>query len=351
MGASFTELAIAPPTRNDPYPPLPLEIDDEHLFISHVEPQRPGTVSRLAGFNLNVRTYMSYTPIATMELAYGVDELFDWPRQKRIYEDCLQNAKRVLEDAPRELLLNPENQQSDYVDTDSRQYFPPTTDLPGERLGSINESYTKEIETRINIQYEIQKANIFASQLATRSYIVEKYWNLFEAVQRQKATSSPRSVHDSPAMGGNGIDSIIAMSSPHRQNPISTSDIHNSDNVYEAMEAQMSNERESIVKDLLQVLGSISQVNMEPNGGSFINKIRQIASTLLDIPRNRKSPLALRSEEYLAHFMAVLMKLERVSPTKSGGAIWEDEEEELRNWADLREFQQKFLSGGGFDHF
>ena len=103
---------------------------------------------------------------------------------------------------------------------------------------------------------------------------------------------------------------------------------------------------------------------MEPNGGSFvsilpsslvstdklqINKIRQIASTLLETPESRKGPLALKSQEYLSRFLDVLMKLERVSP--GGGASGNEvdaEEEELRHWADLREYQLRFLQSGGF---
>jgi hypothetical protein len=130
------------------------------------------------------------------------------------------------------------------------------------------------------------------------------------------------------------------------------------------VEMRMSTERESIVKDLLKVLGSISQVNMEPNGGSFINKIRQIASTLLDTPRNHKGPLALRAEEYLGQFLDVLTRFEGVPkrsdpaapvPVLGGGAQEQmrydaemDEEVELRNWADLREYQTRFARSGGF---
>lgn len=43
------------------------------------------------------------------------------------------------------------------------------------------------------------------------------------------------------------------------------------------------------------------------------------------------------------------MKLERVSPaikTEESGEA--DEEEELRNWADLREAQMQFMQAGGF---
>jgi hypothetical protein len=81
-----------------------------------------------------------------------------------------------------------------------------------------------------------------------------------------------------------------------------------------------------------------------------INKIRQIASTLLETPENRKGPMAMRGQEYLKKFLDVLMKLERISPgplTDSRDPA-ELEEEELRNWADLRENQMQFLKAGGF---
>jgi len=115
--------------------------------------------------------------------------------------------------------------------------------------------------------------------------------------------------------------------------------------------AALAAERENIVRDLLRVLGSISQVNMEPNGGSFINKIRQIASTLIETPQNRKGPLEIKAEEYLGRFLDVLMKLERISPAagqSESADTAEDEEEELRNWADLREYQTRFAQAGGF---
>lgn len=44
------------------------------------------------------------------------------------------------------------------------------------------------------------------------------------------------------------------------------------------------------------------------------------------------------------------MKLERISPDvrseSAEGLV--DEEEELRNWADLREYQMRFAQSGGF---
>jgi len=76
-------------------------------------------------------------------------------------------------------------------------------------------------------------------------------------------------------------------------------------------------------------------------------KIRSIASTLLDVPDQRKGQLALQAQEYLAAFLKILMKLERVSPANGDLDEAEDEETELRNWADLRDYQLKFAQQGG----
>lgn len=100
-------------------------------------------------------------------------------------------------------------------------------------------------------------------------------------------------------------------------------------------------------------------------------KVRSIASTLLETPDQRKGPLAMQAQvrslshhrpmswcqslmhlqEYLSAFLKILMRLERVSPANSNAddsSDPEDEEAELRNWADLREYQLKFTQQGGF---
>ena len=78
LGASFSELVIPPATPSEPYPPLPAEIDDFCIYPTHNEPQPPGLVPMMAGFNANVKVYRSYDPLATMELAWGIDAVVDW---------------------------------------------------------------------------------------------------------------------------------------------------------------------------------------------------------------------------------------------------------------------------------
>lgn len=254
LGASFGELVIPPPTPNEPYPPLPLEVDDEYIYVDHVDPQPPGLISKLTGFNTGIRIYMTCTPLATMELAYGIDEVFDWTRQMRVLGDCLRAVKRTLDIIPQELMLQPGSQPGEFATSDRTAFTPG----PEFGVGEERKWVSGALESRLKIQLEIQKANIYASQLGTRSYIVEKYWNLLEVHKRDEIIDGSNSGQlTSPGLMSSGLDGI---SRPPTDN-------------YEAIETMISNERENIVKDLLRVLGSISQVNMEPNGASFVSPL------------------------------------------------------------------------------
>ena len=55
LGGSITELFIPPETSAAPYPPLPLEVDDNCIFSDRIIPQPAGTSSELVGFNANVK--------------------------------------------------------------------------------------------------------------------------------------------------------------------------------------------------------------------------------------------------------------------------------------------------------
>ncbi|KXT02383.1 hypothetical protein AC578_237 [Pseudocercospora eumusae] len=356
LGASFGELVIPPPTHTEPYPPLPTEVDDFCIYPTHTEQQPAGLVPMIAGFNANVRVYSSYNALATMEMAWGIDAVVDWDRQKRVLHESLRRCKEAMSNLPAEITV----QTNGGTPNQSNGFYPAFAQPhlgrdPAQSLMSPSSRVTAEQspEDRRRSQHEIQKANIYASSLATRSYLVEKYWNLCEAHQRSKQ-SQPGSLPSSPGIGvmAAGIDSMVP------QMPTSH---------YDMIESEMREERESIVKDLLIVLGSIDQVNMEPNADSFVShahldepmsfvltqpcqtmKIRSIASTLLETPDQRKGQLAIQAQEYLSAFLKILMKLERVSPANSDSNDQpEDEDAELRTWADLREYQMKFAQQGG----
>jgi hypothetical protein len=91
-----------------------------------------------------------------------------------------------------------------------------------------------------------------------------------------------------------------------------------------------------------------------------MHKVRQIASTLLEVPRSDTGQYTLCAKEYLNAFLEVLLKLELASPVASTERDVptanhpstttenDDEETQLRHWAGLSEYQRKFAEAGGF---
>lgn len=364
------ESFFPPETPSNPYPPLPVEVDDFCIFPTHIEPQPPGMIPSIAGFNANVRVFASYDPLWKMEVSWGIDSIVDWDRQKQILHESLRRCKSSISSLPQELMVwphtspfgGPASDQNGHPTSgaDSYPQFQPY--MPHNDPAMLNIHEEPSPEERRRLQYEIQKANIYASSLCTRSYLVEKYWNLCEAHNRRRAANSANSTGSapsSPGIMGAGLDGLLQNSgqAPHNLGPTS--------GAFEAIEREMYDEREAIIKDLLTVLGSINQVNMEPNGDSFVSaplsdrlcpsfanklqtmKIRSVASTLLDVPKQRKGSVAQQAEQYLAAFLDILMKLERAGPAHNDPERPEDEEAELRQWADLREYQMKFAQQGG----
>ncbi|KAF2477935.1 uncharacterized protein BDR25DRAFT_330548 [Lindgomyces ingoldianus] len=338
LGASFGELAILPSTPSEPLPPLPLEIDDPYVYPQDIMSQPPGVVSLITGFNTNVRIYNSYSTLSTAEMVFGVDELFDWDRQQKILEQSLQRCKQVLDGIPDVLQVQPKDSQHGKFGQRTQPYYPPMPEYVNVRDPTNVFNGMESQEARRHQQYEIQKANIYASHLSIRSHLVEKYFALLDKHSHARTQAA---LQGSPSMLTSGLDPQITDSSGIDG---------------ELLEKVMMEEREQVVKDVLVVLGSIDMVNMEPNGDSFTQKIRQIARTLLDVPKERRGSLALQQhQDYLYKFLDVLSKLERVSPEGSdpntNGGELADEESELRHWADLRDYQLKFQEQGGIYGF
>lgn len=334
-----------------------------HIFPTQIQAQQPGVVSLITGFNLNVRIFLSYSSLATAEMAFGVDEVFDWDRQQRILEQSLQRCRAVLDSIP-DLLKVHGRPGYEPVQQPKQPYYPPMPEYQDMRNSTQNGFTSAEVPDKR--RYEIQKANVYASHLATRSYLVEKYF--FQLEKAKHAKTQATSTNELAT----GLDRLVGAA------PIDV----------DRLEKTMSDERDQVVKDLLVVLGSIDMVSMEPSGDSFVSppyhfpilppflslshslpyfssrspisqqtqKIRAIARTLLDVPHDRKGSVALQHQDYLYKFLDILSKLERVGGESSGEGSGVaggedgrglDEESELRLWADLREHQLRFQEGGG----
>jgi hypothetical protein len=322
LGASINEIPLPPPTNQEPYPDLPMEVDDEYIFADHIRPQPEGVMPLITGFNHNIDIYMAMNELVGVDMCYGIT-FFEWSAQKTMLSNALQTTKSTLAQLPPELQVKIDpgklEEGGESPDTSGLQYYPPAfpaTQPPND----VRYTLAEDPQRRRNLQFEIQKANIYASQLATRSYFVERYLNLRDAHPSQ-ANFAENAENGTKGDGGSK-DEIDTM-------------------VY--------NERELIVQNLLTVLSSITQRNMEPNGASLVNKIRQVASTLLHDAPERKGPVAMKAEEYLGKFLEILMKLEKSGGSTVPGTMTpQDEEEELQHWASLRDYQIQFAANGGF---
>ncbi|KAI9894127.1 MAG: hypothetical protein M1814_003981 [Vezdaea aestivalis] len=239
LGAPLAELIIPPAGPKYQYPSLPAEVDDEYITATQLGPQPASKLSKLAGFNINVRIYTAYDPLIAMEMGYGIDPCKDWARQRRILMQCLNNVKSIAAEIPTPLALG-----------DCR---------------TTGHDHTSEAPDRA-IPFEIEKANICASQLGTRSYIVEKYWHLFDAQGRRRTCFA-------------------------QHFPSPSSECTNTRDQDE-IEVTMWQEREQVIHELSRAIESSCLEHIEPLWQSFINKVRLIASTLIGSHPGPDLPIA-----------------------------------------------------------
>ncbi|KAK0648108.1 hypothetical protein B0T16DRAFT_324136 [Cercophora newfieldiana] len=369
LGAPQSEIVLPPPTPSEPYPELPAEVDDRYILRSQILGQPDGIISLLTGFNHAIKIYMTMNGLVSVELSYGITTL-PFHDQKVMLDECVQAVKQVMEMLPRDLtLMNmqydsgngevshgmgnfplSDPQLSMLDDLGGFQYYPPAypAHQPPQDIRHMMETHP---ERRRLLQYEIQKANIYVSQLATRSYYVERYLNLRDAHRQHMRAQAAQAYTP-----GDGIDSSSKSVAAAALQAVAEQP--------DPIDESMSAEREQVVQSLVTVLGSISQRNLEPNGGSLIHKIRQVASTLVNDAPQRKGPLAIKAEELLVRFVEILTRLEKTGAGSGGAPVGttipgnpgngtmtlQDEEEELRSWADLREHQLRFYQNGGFLH-
>ncbi|ODA81293.1 hypothetical protein RJ55_04258 [Drechmeria coniospora] len=330
LGASHSDLIIAPSTPSLPYPAYPENVDDVCVVARDIVHQPDGAVTLLTGFRFAIDIYTTMNGVVSLELAYGMSTL-PWPDQRLLLRDGLLAAKGIIDNLPPELQLGSHADADDAdslanLDDSGLQYVPPLWPEP-QPAHDIRVAIKAEPSRRRRLQYEIQKANLFVSQLATRSYFVELYFNLRDVYLRDPQQQAMGQSDEESALRDADDKDILDL---------------------------MSQERELLVQNLLTVLGLVSQRNLEPNGGSIISKIRQLASTLLADAPERKGPFALKAEEALSELVAVLLKLEGTGFAADGRApdpslmTAEDEEDELRHWADLREHQLRFAANGSY---
>jgi hypothetical protein len=301
-----------------PYPDLPANTDDKDIMANGVDDRGAEGVTVVTGFRFATEVYMTMNQIVAVDISYGVGSM-PWTQQKDMFKNALFAAKDILTRLPTELQLLPPGQAEAGELNHHLESLEPSqgVTLSNEMRNAIKNNPAR----RRQMQCEIQKANIFLSQLATRSYYVELYFT-----RRAEHFAELEDLMDTGAEDAT-----------REQEQKDETDVY----------ALMVQERDTVIQDLQSVLATIHQLDLEPNGGSLINKIRQIASTLVTRATGNPS-----MQETLNDLVKTSMKLERMGTTRgrdgSSAVTAADEEEELQNWADLRGQMLRFINQGGF---
>lgn len=124
-------------------------------------------------------------------------------------------------------------------------------------------------------QFEIMRANVHITGIYIRSTILEMCLNKLQTIDR---SASPGRTPDAKQL--------------------------------DIITAQLWQMKESLARELLDVLSISSSDTLESNGSSLIQKIREIAATFLDYGDAQLRDIERRSREYLEQFAEILANLD-----------------------------------------
>ncbi|KAL8852246.1 MAG: hypothetical protein Q9221_002848 [Calogaya cf. arnoldii] len=315
LGVSARELNVPPPTASEPYPDLPLEIDDGYIMPQGARPMPEGEISKLAGFNAIMQVYKACADVGAMDVVYGGSDPSARPHQKAVLLRSLDSVEGVLGITPSIFL----SRQKGSSNEAARQpdYPLPTPGYVGH--GVLVPFQTDGPNQQKETAIEIQKANLYGAQLATRSYLLQKCLNLPEDFHSNNNLST--SQEESGENANADVGSI-------NKNKAASDD-------------GLTEGRDRLLKDMLSLLQNLDLTYIEPDGLSFTNRVNQARLTLEATPSERKSDFHRGVEKYLQRLVDFLVNTQRVGP----GTVEGIGEEELRarQWAEILQPMKNYI--------
>lgn len=166
-GISPLDLMFPPPDPSDPYPSLPLEVDEVLLTPTGAHPMPLGLMSAIAGFNTSVRIYNAYRDLASIESSLELLSSINsaakaglHEEQSKLLQTSLLEVKQIQRDLPPEVSLSPQATPSQ----SQNRTFPTLVPQLGIDTGPTDWNRPDE---RKRIQLALQKVNIHHSFLYT----------------------------------------------------------------------------------------------------------------------------------------------------------------------------------------
>lgn len=350
LGCSSAEISLPIANATHPYPAFPREVDDEDL-ARIVLAANPGTFSKLVGFNRNTEVYQCCLSITKSDIIHGVNVVYDWDIQKNAIQECLGKLRTLIEVLPDELRLGSTAEPTEANDQ-GQLSTPVHTPVAGPGpAGLFNQFHANGVRSHNEIwvdvypkYWRIQQANIYSTYLATRAYLVEKYFALkqYHAQSNGDKGNAPSPGSDVSSPGGPGSTT---------QRTTSAKD---------AMDAEMENERIETMRDFNELLQRMDVTCMEPQAAPLVHKFRSIAFQLLFIAQKQQilaqsdaegndNPSAQMSDDYISAINELQSHLEVMDTSAYGGSLGpgrdralKAEYTKLKDWTDWREEHEGF---------
>ena len=179
LGVPSEELNILPASKAKPYPSLPVEVDDGSVTHTRIFDQPEGIVPELRGFNANVRLHLAYNKFSILESTEYVDEVPASDIQKRLIKQSLQSIRHIAQEAVSHVSLKIEPPAESAPPQPN--YPSPVQGVPGSHHEDPFRNNQYYYLQHRRVQLEVQRINILASELSSRSYLIEKYYKLDNA--------------------------------------------------------------------------------------------------------------------------------------------------------------------------
>ena len=280
MENDFHELIILPPASDDPYPDMPAEVDDFCIYPGQTEAQPTGLVPLMAGFNANVRIFLTYNVFSVLDMNRG--ERGDMEKQKQLLHESLRKCKEALGELPAELIYHPDvttlrsSPENNILHPRSYYGFPHLLRASAGPDSLANPLHVQDPkpEDRRRFQYDTQKASIYMSSLTTRAHLVEKFFELFTSDQLEIIQLRMHVVATTPAIRDAVRD---------KKNKTNTS---NQSSDTDLILQEMWREREAIMHEIVLLLSTLESYNIEPIVESpvsvyfFSPAVRQVSLSL-----------------------------------------------------------------------
>ena len=272
IGMSFSELFVPSQTRLEPYPPLPLELDDTDLTSTDTSlPPPSGTVSRLVAFNANVQVLLSCDKVPILDDGYGLDKGFGLDQRKALLEHSLMTMREIMNNTSNELDLGNStalDQPQEPLHHSTTETF--TQDLGPYPLGDYDFKETaaelariqqsnESASERAKVQYRtevskhrIQVSNLHANQLSVCSYLVGQYWSLCKARYLAQSSNDIK-ISSSPYFTDN----------PNNYIPDTTQSGLNKELVMDCTEVA--------IRNFILLLGFITQDEISSDGATIVS--------------------------------------------------------------------------------